>query len=290
MARRVLEVSASGLHHVLLIGPEGRGSARLANLLPPLTPEHLEEASLVHRKAGLLEGDEELSGWPFRSPHHTISEAALMGNASLIGEVELARHGVLFLDQLTEFRSSALETLAQWVKGQETSRILLVGSMAGCPCGKLGCQSGDCDCLPAQIQAHRDRIPLALLDLFDLEVELPVSQISGTEEGLRVDLGTMSERVIACRIRQARRFRRHEGIESNGAMTEGMMDQFCRLDERCGLLLEKAFTDLRLDRQGRLHILKVARTIADLGLSDSIREDDLLEAISYRALDRHIWS
>jgi len=308
-ARRALEVSISGNHNVLLVGPPGTGksmmSKRMVTVMPPMTEVEAIETTKIHSVAGLLSPTQSfLATRPFRSPHHTISDAGLLGGSAVPspGEVSLAHNGILFLDELPEFRRSTLEVMRQPLEDYKVtisraagtftfpSRFLLVSAMNGCPCGNLGNPHRECRCLPAQIEKYRTKISGPLLDRIDLHVEVPLvnyKELSDDKPG--ESSASIRERVMACRERQLHRFQKHKHITSNGAMPPRVIRDFCKLNNRCGLLLEKAMTELNFSARAHDRILKVARTLADMGGSAEIREDDLLEAIQYRTLDRKLW-
>jgi len=308
-ARRALEVAISGNHNITLIGSPGTGKSmmakRMVTIMPPMTEEEAIETTKIHSVAGLITGrDGFVATRPFRSPHHTISDAGLLGGTSnpSPGEVSLAHNGILFLDELPEFRRSTLEVMRQPLEdGKVTisravgtftfpSNFLLVSALNPCPCGYLSDSSRQCNCHPQAVERYRGRISGPLLDRIDLHVDVPAvpfRDLSTADPG--EDSATIRERVIRCREIQAQRFADLPGIRTNSMMPPALMREHCKLDTMSYKMLDHAMTQLNFSARAHDRILKVARTLADMGGSEMIREDDVCEAIQYRTLDRKIW-
>ncbi len=309
-AKRALEVAVAGGHNLLMVGPPGTGKSmiakRVVTIMPGMSEDEAIETTKIHSAAGLLtEANAFIATRPFRSPHHTISDAGLLGGGSNPGpgEVSLAHNGVLFLDELPEFRRSTLEVMRQPLEdGKVTisraagtvtfpAGFMLVAAMNPCPCGFFGDSKRECRCGPPVIQRYRQRISGPLLDRIDLHVEVPLVDYKALTSG---DSGEASDairaRVETVRAVQAERFQKHPGVHINSAMTPRLIKAHCQLDAESSGYLEHAMSDMNFSARAHDRILKVARTLADLASSESIRPNDILEAIGYRALDRNLWA
>ncbi len=304
-ARRALEVAAAGGHNLLMLGPPGSGKTmlarRLPTILPPLTFEEALETTKVFSVMGLLAPDQALvSQRPFRAPHHTISDAGLIGGGHIPrpGEVSLAHHGVLFLDELPEFKKHVLEVLRQPLEDRQVtiaraataitypSNIMLVAAMNPCPCGFLGDPKHACSCSGHQIRRYRGKVSGPLLDRIDIQVEVPAVAYKDLKKRTDAEASqTIRQRVTAARAIQAKRFQATP-IHANAQMNSRQLRNFCRIDDSAHALLEKAIDRLGLSARAYNRILKIARTIADLCETPHICREHLLEAIGYRNLDR----
>jgi len=306
-AKRALEVAAAGGHNVLLVGPPGSGKTmlaqRVAGILPPMTLDEAIESTRIHSVAGLLRpGQALLPVRPFRAPHHSISDAGLIGGGTVPrpGEVSLAHNGVLFLDELPEYRRNVLESLRQPLEEGTISitrvsaaltypaRVMLVAAMNPCPCGFQGDRTRPCLCNAHQIQRYRARVSGPLLDRIDLHVEVPAvpfRDLAADERG--EESVSVRERVVAARARQVERY--HESRTHNNAqLRPNQLRKYCRIDGPGRTLIEQAVARLGLSARAYMRILKVARTIADLEQRDSIAAEHVAEAIQYRSLDRQV--
>ncbi len=307
--KRALEVAAAGSHNVILIGPPGSGKTmlakRLPTILPPMTLKEALETTKIHSVVGMLgHGVSLMRTRPFRSPHHTTSYVGLVGGGTYPqpGEISLAHNGVLFLDELPEFKRQVLEVLRQPMEDRMVTiarakqtvefpaNFMLVAAMNPCPCGYYNHPTKECTCKPGQVETYLSRISGPLLDRIDLHIEtFPLSYEELAQKQSGEKSAVVRERVVKARMIQVQRFADVPGIHCNAQMTAKMIQKYCDLDEQCGLLLKNAMERLGLSARARDRILKVSRTIADLACSENITTEHLAEAIQYRSLDRDNW-
>lgn len=307
--KRALEIAAAGGHNAILIGPPGAGKTmlakRLPTILPPLTLQEALETTKIHSVAGKLPQHASLIVHrPFRSPHHTISDAALVGGGSIPqpGEISLAHNGVLFLDELPEFKRKVLEVMRQPVEERKVSisrakmaidfpaSFMLLASMNPCPCGYFNHPEKECSCAPGQVQQYLNKVSGPLLDRIDLHVEVTPVKFSDLSSGVAAEKSTyIRDRVIAARGIQADRFVDYPDVHCNAQMHSKLLSAVCVISDRCREQLGQAMQKLKLSARAYDRILKVSRTIADLEGSRSVEPAHMAEAIQFRSLDREGW-
>lgn len=309
-AKRAIEVAVAGGHNLLMVGPPGTGKSmiakRICTIMPKMTEGEAIETTKIHSASGMLsESRAFVATRPFRSPHHTISDAGLLGGGTNPGpgEISLAHNGVLFLDELPEFRRSTLEVLRQPLEdGRVTisraagtmtfpAAALLVAAMNPCQCGFFGDSKRACRCSSTMIQRYRQRISGPLLDRIDLHVDVPLVDYKALSNTAAEESSeAIRQRVERVREVQAERFKGQKSTHTNSSMTPRLIKKHCELDDECAGLLEHAMSEMNFSARAHDRILKVARTLADLKGMEKIDSDSVLEAIGYRTLDRNLWT
>ncbi|MHA3770519.1 YifB family Mg chelatase-like AAA ATPase [Verrucomicrobiota bacterium sgz303538] len=310
-ARRAIEVAVAGNHNMVMIGPPGSGKSmiakRIPTIMPPMSLEEAIETTKIHSICGLLldPANSFVATRPYRSPHHTISDVGLIGGGANPnpGEISIANHGVLFLDELPEFKRTTLEVLRQPLEDNRVTisraagtmtfpaDFLLIAALNPCPCGYHGDPKRECRCSPLQVQRYRERISGPLLDRIDIHLEVGAvsyQEMAGKELGESSEF--MRERVVQAREIQRERFGKKSKVRCNARMSPKLIKTHCQLDEAGEGMMQMAMTELNLSARAYDRILKVSRTIADLAGSEQVQADHVAEAIQYRTLDRSMWS
>jgi len=308
--KRALEIAAAGGHNVIMIGPPGSGKTmlakRMSGILPPLTLQEALETTKIHSVSGKMSANDTLmTSRPFRSPHHTISDVALVGGGTnpQPGEISLAHNGVLFLDELPEFKRTVLEVMRQPLEDRVVTisrakstvdypaSFMLISSMNPCPCGYYNHPEKDCSCPPGMVQKYLNKISGPLLDRIDLHVEVtPVSFSELSSKAKEESSLEIRNRVIESREIQESRYSEDDMVHANAQMSSKQLQKFCKLDKESSEMLKMAMEKLNLSARAYDRILKVSRTIADLSDSENIESQHIAEAIQYRSLDREGWA